>query len=396
MAAALPELTEVDERLNDLDRDCLSCTVCQELFQKAKVLPCNHSFCEQCLTKLVEKESKLDCPICNTSCQLPSGGVPRLKADFFINSLVELYSTKHSLDGEAHQVLCNGCEENEAATWCVDCSLYFCKSCIKPHNVIKRDHSVKTLQERRESKPSMLLQQKVYCSLHPENVVKYFCEICKVVVCTDCAITNHRSAEHILKDLKEAACEYKSQLEDLLSKVNARKQSPEKLTTTANQARETLMSKCKVEEEKVKEKTAKVIEEIRREEKQLIEELREEYEGRAKEVEGQIDKVKLKHRDISSQCGYIEILMHLGTPAQLLNTTEETTNHLKRLISMDAEPHVEVEIIEFQPAEETNGRILGLLMSKKLSFKVQVIRRMTRLLQMAKLQTVRCQVVPLH
>ena len=206
MATAFPELSELDKVLNKLGEDFLSCAICLELFKKPKVLPCNHSFCEPCLTTLVKKAGKLNCPTCGMPCQLPDGGVSELKANFFINSLADLYLNQSPKTDDTQPSVCHGCEERKAKHWCIDCSMKLCASCTKSHKKFMRGHKVMTLDEYKEANSSsLLLQQNVYCSVHPDNVVKFYCEKCEVTVCSDCAIIKHRSAEHVLRDLQEAA-----------------------------------------------------------------------------------------------------------------------------------------------------------------------------------------------
>ena len=57
MASALPG--EVTERL--------TCAVCMEHFKEPKVLPCLHTYCKECLEKLVKKQRYdhvITCPEC--------------------------------------------------------------------------------------------------------------------------------------------------------------------------------------------------------------------------------------------------------------------------------------------------------------------------------------------
>ena len=57
MASAAPE--KVNEQL--------TCAVCMEQFKEPKVLPCLHTYCKQCLEKLVKKQEAdhvITCPEC--------------------------------------------------------------------------------------------------------------------------------------------------------------------------------------------------------------------------------------------------------------------------------------------------------------------------------------------
>lgn len=47
----------------------IKCKVCDETFQRPKVLPCLHTFCEDCLEKSFE-DDHITCPTCRMECQL--------------------------------------------------------------------------------------------------------------------------------------------------------------------------------------------------------------------------------------------------------------------------------------------------------------------------------------
>ncbi|XP_070563649.1 tripartite motif-containing protein 2-like [Ptychodera flava] len=368
MAAAFPEQSALDKVLNELGENFLSCIICLELFKKPKVLPCNHTFCEPCLTTLVKKTGKLNCPSCATPCQLLHGGVPGLKDNFFINSLVDLYLKERPADHGTEKPVCNGCDSKEVTHWCIDCGVSLCTQCTKPHERFMKGHKVATEDEYTNTKSSRLvLQQMVFCSVHPTNEVKFYCQTCAVTVCTDCAIIKHRSAEHVHSELQEAADEYTKELRELVSKVREKEKAAESCKEDAKKFRETLVAKCKAEEEKVKKKTAEVIEKAQREEKRLIEELKVEYGKKVKQGEVEIDEWEMKHGNMASQCGYVETLMHHGSPAQLMSTKQETLNQMNKLISMRIETSAETDMVEFTPAEKCEEEgMLGLLTLNKV------------------------------
>ena len=56
--------------------EALSCTICQEPLRFARVLPCGHAFCDDCITRWFRAKST--CPTCRAGCDegtvLSSGG----------------------------------------------------------------------------------------------------------------------------------------------------------------------------------------------------------------------------------------------------------------------------------------------------------------------------------
>ncbi|KAL1520225.1 hypothetical protein AB1Y20_023695 [Prymnesium parvum] len=46
--------------------DELKCPICMDLFEAPHSLPCQHSFCRECIMESFRLRSKMQCPICNT------------------------------------------------------------------------------------------------------------------------------------------------------------------------------------------------------------------------------------------------------------------------------------------------------------------------------------------
>ncbi|KAJ8022190.1 Polyadenylate-binding protein 1 [Holothuria leucospilota] len=67
----------------------LSCSICFEEFKVPKMLPCGHTFCCQCVSKMVESLSFLQCPICRRDISLPeSGKVEDFPTNFALMDLI--------------------------------------------------------------------------------------------------------------------------------------------------------------------------------------------------------------------------------------------------------------------------------------------------------------------
>ncbi|XP_077990214.1 tripartite motif-containing protein 2-like [Glandiceps talaboti] len=364
MATAIPDL---ETFLKELGDDYLSCTICLEEYKNPKVLPCDHTFCQECLIKIVEREGRLQCSVCDKSCELPDTGVPGLKTNFFMNSLLDIVERCQPTD-VSEPGLCEGCDENTATNRCVDCYINFCPSCTKPHKRarVTRNHTIITLEEFKEGKStSHLLPQKVYCNDHPENEVKYYCESCQVTMCTDCAMIKHRTAEHVYKELTETADKYIIQLKEMVAKLRKKEKETERCKSEAKQTRNQLQVQCQEEEKKVRKKAEEIVQKVRKEEKRLVEELKTEYGQKVKTTEVQIDEWEMKHGNISSTCGYLEALMHHGSAAQLMTNKQQTIQHIESLITMDTKPNIKPEVMAFKPAAEALGQgMLGLLCRK--------------------------------
>jgi len=73
--------------------DITECSICTEIFQDPRVLPCVHTFCLHCLelfAKNKKPKSVLPCPLCRKSFTIPKGGLKDLPKNHLAQRLVEI------------------------------------------------------------------------------------------------------------------------------------------------------------------------------------------------------------------------------------------------------------------------------------------------------------------
>ncbi|XP_065908094.1 E3 ubiquitin-protein ligase TRIM71-like [Dysidea avara] len=176
----------------------LSCPVCYQLFKNPKYLPCYHSYCEECLEKMV-LQYRITCPECRQETMIPEGGVKNLANNFFINRMVDELVLKRKVEGE-EEVKCDVCDEDDpVVVYCIDCSLFQCQFCHEAHKRDKRSrgHNMIPLAELKSTK-DLPLQAKVnipLCKDHDEQL-KYYCETCEQLVCMYCTVKGHTGHSH--------------------------------------------------------------------------------------------------------------------------------------------------------------------------------------------------------
>ncbi|XP_078581786.1 uncharacterized protein LOC144865111 [Branchiostoma floridae x Branchiostoma japonicum] len=141
----------------------LSCSICLELFTRPKVLPCQHTFCQDCLRDHAEVKIPLQCPNCRQQVRLPPQGVAGLPDNHIVANMIE-----------------------------------------------KLQKQEKHLEEIREQP-----QSGNRCSFHPSEEVKLYCKQCNVPVCTECCEEGHDG--HPTTGLKKAAQERSSTVQALIN-----------------------------------------------------------------------------------------------------------------------------------------------------------------------------------
>ena len=173
------------------------CAICFNIYQSPKTFPCFHSFCAECICKLSKKtylaKVGYECPSCR---QFAAEG--EVKSNFFVNDLTNLV---HNL--EEREAICTQCNKEATPPWrCLDCKIYLCENCQSGHVKIPvcRGHKVQPVGEDFVSNPQLMLDEVVFCTKHPDEIVKFHCKTCESPICIKCKILEHDS--HIAETIE--------------------------------------------------------------------------------------------------------------------------------------------------------------------------------------------------
>ena len=127
----------------------LECSVCFEVFQDPRSLPCGHVFCLACIQSLVDRDKSstdLLCPLCNNVWNA-SSDTDSLPKNFVINYIIgylpEMAACAMLLDSGDNS------DHGKAEYFCVDCWDPLCITCRDCHSRTKqtRNHVVKKRSE---------------------------------------------------------------------------------------------------------------------------------------------------------------------------------------------------------------------------------------------------------
>ena len=198
----------------------LTCPICYELYKKPKYLPCYHSYCEECLVKLVV-QSNITCPECRKTSGVPSGGVKQLPNNFFINRLLDEIALKRKVEGE-EEAKCNLCVRGDTVeVLCLDCSSFLCTRCVDNHKYSRdwQNHNLMPLNELRTRKEELAIKPKAkyaMCQKH-ELELNFYCETCDQLVCQYCIMKDHFKHDH--DTVKEMAAKHRKELDKIMEPV---------------------------------------------------------------------------------------------------------------------------------------------------------------------------------
>lgn len=206
---------DAQELFKQLQKEA-ECPVCLETVDNPKTLPCLHSFCLNCLTKIPVDEEIIDCPVCRTS--VPENLVD-LPTSFHLNRLLDILQLRGS-STEAHR--CSICEEmHTASCYCFVCVRFMCTACFDSHQRTNGSGHRNVLIENLQA-PQVLdsLRTPTWC-LHQchesKEPLKYYCVQCKVCICQKCSVADHD--RHTMIGIHEGANKDKMQMRSVIDKL---------------------------------------------------------------------------------------------------------------------------------------------------------------------------------
>ncbi|XP_002736356.1 RING finger protein nhl-1-like [Saccoglossus kowalevskii] len=133
--------------------ELLNCAVCLERYNRPKILPCQHTFCQSpCLENLIDiRVRKLKCPECRMEHRVPGNGVRGFPNNVTISRFLDIPAEALSSTinggrnmqggGNFHQ--CGTCQiglQDGTTSQCTHCKRNFCENCKPGHaNEVKLD-----------------------------------------------------------------------------------------------------------------------------------------------------------------------------------------------------------------------------------------------------------------
>ncbi|XP_050419103.1 E3 ubiquitin-protein ligase TRIM56 [Patella vulgata] len=175
------------------DDDHLECAICLEIFTKPKFLPCFHTFCLDCLDRMIKANNRLTCPQCRKVHKIPPGGASELTTNFFVDGKSEQKRRQGSS--------CDSCKKKDAIWFCTNCEHNLCDNCKTTHDSfpVCKDHCVHSLNEEISLES---VNQYRYCTKHPKDKLEFYCMDRSKPICMKCKIISHGT--HTAKDLDDA------------------------------------------------------------------------------------------------------------------------------------------------------------------------------------------------
>ena len=254
----------------DGQTELLTCQICYETFKIPKILPCLHTFCEQCIHEFIispgrKKEphsnKEFSCPTCKTLVRPTDAksDIDKWAANLPHNvSIQEMIAMSN---GEKRK--CSACtrhdEISEPKFWCEICQEALCEKCNDMHSRMKlsASHNVIPVEEVASFTYGMVVHAiSNHCYVHPSNLVDVFCCDHQIICCGSCVSTGHRRCKKVMTI---ASLMTSGKYQSLPVKINEIKQAVENLLNEKNQEK----ADTKLATEDTEEEAKKMLEQIK-------------------------------------------------------------------------------------------------------------------------------------
>lgn len=231
----------------------LKCHMCNDEFDEgqkhARLLPCLHSLCFECLNK-TKVNDQLQCPTCNIT--HPVSNVDETcPRDNTRRDLMDFVKVKHSL----MTVSCSVCPSEIATHRCTQCVEFLCVECHKAHMRVSatKTHNLFELAELKKSNNVEAFCRPLMCSEHPDTALNNYCtkSTCRKPVCVNCAIDSCREANgHKIENIDSVANAKRQLMKDQISSTkDVSKQIQSVINEVKDEQNEILNMQKSVEDE---------------------------------------------------------------------------------------------------------------------------------------------------
>ena len=340
----------------------LTCPRCLSQFDSPKTLPCLHSFCLKCIQQLpvdLEKgKHVISCPTCRKTAQVPDKGPADLPTAFVINSLVEIQEQLKKVSVDSKQISCDNCSEGDATSYCKQCAIGFCESCLSYHNKLKPNatHQIMDMKDFIITASQLLPVKEeaiMNCTDHNEPL-KVFCETCQELICQSCTIRHHK--DHNYDVVSDTFPKHRQDIKNILEVV-AKKMVALQDALTAITRREEEVTKQR--EDRIKEirlQVQGIVELVTQTGEQLEGEVTRVAKGKLQLLGEQKEEAELAVVQLKSCKEFVEKGLEVGSQQQILSEKKSMIEGME-VVSTQINPDV------FQPVEEANITFTG---NKKL------------------------------
>ena len=285
-----------EEAIRQLEEQ-LYCAICLDIYSDPKLLQCFHTYCRDCLVKLVVRDQQgelsLTCPTCRQATPVPGNGVTGLQSAFQTNEFLRIRDDLIKKRDAAASL-----EELEV-------------------NVIPFTPSSK------KTTPN--------CFEHIDKERELYCETCEELICYKCALKEGKHEGHNYYELKNAYERYKGEvkpsLELMESKLNTVKKALAELNTRCGE----VFDQQAVIEASIHDSIRRFQDFLDVRKTELISDLHQITRGKLKGLATQREEMETIQAQLSSCLDFVRKSLETGIQEEVLMMKRNIVKQVKEL-----------------------------------------------------------------
>ena len=230
------------------------------------------------------------------------------------------------------EIKCFQCvSEGRSVSFCNTCHLFLCETCSNHHKIWRETHNHDLGPVVKSEPPINVPHKPIKCCSHKDELLKLYCEKCKLLICRDCIIDEHKDHKHSLLD-KVA----EKEREDLLSKFKKTRTDDvkSKLDNAIAQGErmiQQVQAKQRSVEEAVESAFELFSETLQRHKRDLLNRTSEIGKGKVTALELQKEELKTLRNEVTHTCEMITAATEDYTPAEMLLVKETMATRLQQV-----------------------------------------------------------------
>ncbi|KAI8495699.1 hypothetical protein Bbelb_266710 [Branchiostoma belcheri] len=296
--------------LNKIREELLSCGICLETFTDPRVLPCQHTFCQKCISQISADKRIFRCPTCREQVILPKNGVEGFKKNFELAS--------------------------------------FCEKLV----AVKKRPPVAEKPRAGDK-----------CGTHKKEVRRFYCQQCKVAICSECILDIHQG--HSICSAAQAAGGSRDRIGGSLKTCKERIKIHEDVASGISDNEKKLEAEKKAVESTIRSYQQQLIDDINKTAAVLLQELESHFMTKQMRLIEQKDSAQSTLDEVSSTRDWAEKRLSFTEP-EVIGMEDAICKKLEVAIAMKelSADYISLEM-DFQPAISPTGKtLLGHLKEK--------------------------------
>ena len=275
----------------------LKCPVCLDTYTNPKILPCHHSFCQECLEGLPQEMKVrgdtyyLPCPTCRQRAEVPREGVGAFPVAFHLNSLKEIMQSLKDKATHPQQVTC-------------------------------KDH---------------------------DKPLDGFCETCGTVVCFHCAVRTHKDHKYDL--VSDCYPKHYEMLHDSLKPVKEKKEALAKVLSDLAEREGKIRERGEGVLKEIHRMVEEMVNVLHQSEKKLTEQVKRISDAKLEMLSGQTKSVQANLSLLECIEDYVEQNLKRSTHQKVLRSKKQMMEHMSEVTT-------QINVEGLRPIEKDDLRLI--------------------------------------